>query len=191
MTAKNAKKRKKGRSRLQFGPEAPTGRRPARAGAATARRETARPVDEGRGRGIIRASWWGTVALAVAAGAGLASESLVFVAFVVAISLFGAGIAGLLGGYARAIQRSREEEISLAGLFFLAGCAPRSVQVRLIGAFGAQLVIGFTAAAVGINTLVATSVLAPVYGLGLMGLWGGRHGVFPPRVAPTRSGGRR
>ena len=30
-------------------------------------------------------------------------------------------------------------------------------------------------------TEVAFGILAPMFGLGLMALWGGRHGTFPPR----------
>ena len=35
-----------------------------------------------------------------------------------------------------------------------------------------------------IRPFVAFSVLAPMWSLGLAGLWGARHGTFPPKVEP-------
>jgi len=100
--------------------------------------------------------------------------------------MFAVGVGALIAGYVRAIARSRQDEISVAGLFLLAGSAPRPVQLRLAGAFVAQVAVALGAAGAGVNTLVASAVLAPVYGLGLMGLWGARHGAFPPRAVRAR-----
>lgn len=143
-------------------------------------------ADPTTGRVIVRASWIGTALLAASAGFGLAFHPAVWITFGTAVALFAAGAVALLAAYARAIGRSREDEIALAGLFFLAGSAPRDVQRQLIGAFLIQVVIAFAAAAAGVNTLVATAILAPVFGLAMMGLWGARHGSFPPRSRPLR-----
>ena len=43
------------------------------------------------------------------------------------------------------------------------------------------------AASIRPYTEVAFGILAPMFGLGLMGVWGGRYGEFPPR--PPKSSG--
>lgn len=200
-------KAKKGRkvpaprsSRLQFGPDpVPRKAGPEKTGGARQQRGVTappgarpRPRDEGQGRGLIVASWIGTAVLAATAVLGLAATSFVLVPFAVSLGLFVAGIGALVAAYARAVGRSRQDEISVFGLFFLAGgSAPRGVQAKLLGALLAQVAVGFAAAGLGVNTLVATALLAPVYGLGLMGLWGARYGVFPPRIVRTRRPARR
>jgi len=50
-----------------------------------------------------------------------------------------------------------------------------------MGALSIQVVVGFTAASFRPFTTVASAVLVPVFGLGLAGLWGARHGSFGPR----------
>jgi hypothetical protein len=44
-----------------------------------------------------------------------------------------------------------------------------------------QVVVVVAAASIRPFTEVAFGILAPMYGLGLMALWGARHGAFPPR----------
>jgi hypothetical protein len=80
-----------------------------------------------------------------------------------------------------AISRSRTESIGIGGLYFLAGSASKVVRVRLLGALTAQVVIAIVAASIRPFTSVAFGVLVPVFGLGLCGLWGARHGQFPAR----------
>ncbi len=87
-----------------------------------------------------------------------------------------------MAGYGRAVARSRTDEISVAGLYFLAGgSAPSPVRRRLMGALLVQVVVAFATAAIRPFTSLAFGVLVPVYGLGLAGLWASRHGEFPPR----------
>jgi hypothetical protein len=83
--------------------------------------------------------------------------------------------------YAVAVGRSRTDLIGIGGLFFLAGSAPRSVQRPLIASLVAEVVIAGVTASTRIYTPLAFGVLVPMYGLGLMGLWGARFGTFPPR----------
>jgi hypothetical protein len=81
----------------------------------------------------------------------------------------------------------------MGGLFFLTGeVAPRPVSTRLRLALLVQVVAVFTAAAIRPYTNVAFGVLAPLLGLGLMALWGARHGTFETRpigVPPCTSDG--
>jgi hypothetical protein len=106
----------------------------------------------------------------------------------VSIALFLVGTGAMLWAYGLGVSRSRTELISVAGLFFLTGdVAPAKIRRTLQLAIAVEVVAVVVAASVHPYTEVAFGVLAPMYGLGLMGLWGGRHGEFPPR--PRAAGG--
>jgi hypothetical protein len=99
------------------------------------------------------------------------------------LALFGIGCTAFLGAYAIAIGRSRTEEIGVASLYFLTNrVAPNPVRVRLLVAFAVQCVVAVTAASVRPFTTAAFSVLVPMFGLGINGVWAARHGTFGPRV---------
>jgi hypothetical protein len=140
------------------------------------------------GTRIERASWIGTGLFIVAAVIGTIDLDLVIVTVVVSLVLFAVGTAVFLTAYAKAIGRSRYEAIGMGGLFFLAGSAPRRVQVSLLGSFGVEVVVALVAASVRIYTPVAFGLLVPMYGLGLVGLWGATYGRFPPREPPPPVG---
>ena len=156
-----------------------------------------RPVDPAGGRGptgaestdavagerIVRAAVVGTgVFVAVAVAAAVSRPTFSTAAVVVSLVLFAVGCAAFLWAYAVAIGRSRVDAIGMGGLFFLHGSAPRRVQLLLIGATAAQVVAAFVTAAVHPFTSQAFVILGPMYGLGLAGLWGARHGTFEPRT---------
>jgi len=102
--------------------------------------------------------------------------------------LFSVGTGALLWAYAIGISRSRRDVVTLSGLFFLGGAsAPRSVRRRFHLALTVQVVAVVTAAAVRPYSEAAFGVLAPMFGLGLMALWGGRHGAFAARTPPGPS----
>jgi hypothetical protein len=102
---------------------------------------------------------------------------------VVGVMAFAAGFVTFVWSYAIAVGRSRSDELSVIGIYFLAGgVAPPAVRRRLMGLLVAQCVIVVVAASVRPFTAVAFGVLAPMLGLGLMGLWGARFGEFPDRV---------
>ena len=139
------------------------------------------------GDAIIRASWAGTAVFAVAATAAAAvPDPLAAPVAVLDGALFVAGCVAFLVAYARAVGRSREEAVSVAGVYFLAGSAPRDVQVRLLGALGVQVAVAVVTASIRLYTSLAFGILVPVYGLGLAGVWGAYHGTFPAR--PPRAG---
>jgi hypothetical protein len=100
---------------------------------------------------------------------------------VVSLVLFVVGTGAFLVGYAKAIGRSRYEAIGMGGLFFLAGSAPRRVQVLLLGSSAVEVVVSLVTATVRIYTPVAFGLLTPMFGLGLAGLWGATYGEFSPR----------
>jgi hypothetical protein len=73
--------------------------------------------------------------------------------------------------------------VTLAGLFFLSGgSAPPDVSKRFRIALAVQVVVVVVAASIRPFTEVAFGILAPMFGLGLMAMWGGRHGSFTARV---------
>lgn len=111
----------------------------------------------------------------------------------VAVSLleFAVGTLVFLAAFWRAIDRSRTEAIGIGGLFFAAGTAPKRVQVRLLGSFVVQTVAAIVFASIRLYSSLAFGILAPMWSLGLTGLWVALHGTFPEREPePTRSARR-
>ncbi|HEX9969387.1 MAG TPA: hypothetical protein VGB03_04545 [Acidimicrobiales bacterium] len=142
------------------------------------------------GEGIVKASWLGTAAFGVTSAAGAAVSSLDVLALVVALALFVAGTVAFFAAYAKAVSRSRTDQVGIMSLFFLEGrVAPQPVRRNLRASFVAQIAVAVAVAALRPNTSLAFGVLVPVYGLALAGLWGARHGTFPrrePKQPPRR-----
>jgi len=132
---------------------------------------------------ILQVSTVATIVLAVSAAAAAAAPDALAVPYaVLGVAYFLVGCAAFVCSYLIAIGRSRTEVLSVIGIYFLAGAAPREVKVRLVGALAVQCVVVVAAAAVRPYTAVAFGVLAPMLGLGLTGLWGARFGTFPERA---------
>lgn len=131
---------------------------------------------------LVRGSTIATAVFVVAAAASAVQPSwFVAVGVAVSVALFAVGCAAFVLGYARAVPRSRLDELDLPGLFFLAGSVDRSVQRRLLLLLAVQIVVGLAAAAARPFTPVAFCTLTPVFGLGVLALCGATHGRFPPR----------
>lgn len=129
------------------------------------------------GRRIVTVSWLTTGIFAVTAVADrVGIDALEPVATGTALAFFGVGIVVWFVAFARAVGRSRTEEITLGGLFFLIGTAPRPIRLQLMG----SLVVAIAAAG-ATATAAPFGVLEPVLPLALAGLWGARHGSFGPR----------
>lgn len=135
------------------------------------------------GQGIITGSWVTTVVFAAAATmAATFPDPLARPVAVLDVVLFVIGIGAFLLAYARAIGRSRTEQVEIAGVFFLSsGVAPRRVRRSLLGAFAFQVVVALVTSSIRPYTSVAFGILVPTLGLGLAGLWGAHYGRFPPR----------
>lgn len=150
------------------------------------------------GQDLLRACWAGTaVFTAVAIATTAFPDPMAVPIAVVSLGLLAAGCAAMLWAFQRALQRSRYELIGVGGLYFLAGCAPRSVRLSMMAALATEVIVALAAASVRPFTASAFGILVPVYALGLSGAWGARHGVFPPRpsddptperVDPSRNG---
>lgn len=138
------------------------------------------------GRGLVRANLIGTaVFVAACVGEVVAPSGFTLVLVVVSLVWFVAGTVAFMAAYVIAIGRSRTEAIGMGGLFFLAGCAPRRTQVMMMAAWAIQIVVAFVVASLGVFTGAAFALLAPMFGIGIAGLWSARHGSFPPRVDPA------
>jgi hypothetical protein len=139
--------------------------------------------DDLPGAGIIRVSDVVTVVFTVVAVVtAVFLDHLNALVVIVSLVLFVAGCVTFLWAYAIAVNRSRTDAIGIGGLYFLQGSAPRAVQVRLLGALSVQVLVAVVTAAVHPFTSQAFAVLAPMFGLGLAGLWGARYGHFGPRT---------
>ncbi len=101
---------------------------------------------------------------------------------VVSAVLFVAGIFTLGLGFWNGIQRSRIDDVRLAGLLAVdKSHVPASVRNRLWLAVIVQTIVTFTFAALRPETQQAFGVLVPTLGLGFAALWGSRFAKFHPR----------
>jgi hypothetical protein len=143
------------------------------------------PADDAEepGAGLVNAAFLATGAIvATSAAAAALPESLGVVHAGLSVVLFVIGTGALLWAYALGVSRSRTDLISIPGLFFLAGTvAPPATRRALRVATAVEVVAVVVAASIRPYTEVAFGILAPMFGLGLMGTWGGRYGEFPER----------
>lgn len=134
------------------------------------------------GRGLIRLSWAGTVAFTLTALAAVVAPSLAAeIAAGTALGLFAVGCVVFLWAFLLAVERSRTDAIGIGGLYFLAGSAPVRVRNLMMASFGIEVVVAIASAAARPFTSLAFGVLVPMWGLGVAGLWGARHGTFEAR----------
>jgi hypothetical protein len=124
---------------------------------------------------VSRLAWWVTGAFALTEVAGVLASPLRGLAALVAIAMFLGGAGLMAWALVIAAGRSRTDAVEIGLLFF--SRPPRDLKL----AFAVQIVVGLAAAIARPNTGSAFGVLAPVFGLGLMGLWGARYGRFKPR----------
>jgi hypothetical protein len=141
------------------------------------------------GTGIIRASVAGTALFSVIGVLGAIWPDVFGVPFlVVSLVEFVIGCVVFVLAFLRAVDRSRTEAIGIGGLFFAAGSTPRRVQQALIGSLVVQTVVAIVVGSVRLYGVMAFGILAPMWSLGLTGLWVAAYGTFPPRTPePTRA----
>lgn len=133
------------------------------------------------GRAILVASWVSTALFAVVTlPAVIDPDRFVAAFFGVSVVLFFGGCAIFAVDLVLAAARSRDDAMGIGGLFFLAGSAPRSVQIHLLASLGVQVLVGVVGAAIHPFTPLAFGTLVPTLGLALCGLWAVRHGMFEP-----------
>jgi hypothetical protein len=133
---------------------------------------------------VVRPAVWSTVAFALASVVAVSSDEGASIVAIFDLILFALGCLVFARTLLTAAQRSRTEELSVAGIWMLAG-QPKDIQRWLLGCLAAQVAIALVAAAMRPYTAVAFGVLVPTFGLGLCGLWAVRSGTFPPRSPGT------
>lgn len=111
------------------------------------------------------------------------------VAVIVSLALFLVGMVTFAWGLLVAAGRSRDDVVTLPGLYFLQGSAPDAVRVRLLGYLTVQVVVAVVTAAIRPFTPLAFGILVPLFGVGMIGLWAARHGTFPAIGEPSAATG--
>src|SRR5215813_2015151 len=138
-----------------------------------------------RGERIIVSSWVGDALFAftaIPAAVGVSAFDAVSIAVALGLFVISLGVWCWAFGVAL-VRTTRGDDVAVASMFLMQGPAPKRVRVHLFGALGVCI-------AVTAVTAVAEpfGVLVPMLPLGLIGLWGARHGVFPPRRVPGAAG---
>lgn len=144
------------------------------------------------GTGILRLTTWGTAVFVVLGiAAAIAPDAFTTPYVVVSIIEFCGGMVVFALAFLRAIDRSRTEAIGVGGLFFASGTAPKRVQVILMASLTVQVVVSTGVASLHLYTALAFGVLAPMWALGLTGLWVAAYGVFSSREPEFTRSARR
>jgi hypothetical protein len=141
-----------------------------------------RENEEEQGEAIVNGSWAGTgLYTALAILGTIFPDTFATATAAVAGVLFVIGCIVFLYAYARAVSRSRTDLIGIGGLYFLSGTAPKRVRFRLLLSFAVEIVAATASSSIRPFTPMAFGFLVPVFGLGMCGLWGARHGTFESR----------
>ena len=133
----------------------------------------------------------GTFAFVVTAvtAAVVFSTASQWVGAITAMALFAVGVFAFIWSFFNAVQRSREELISVTQVYLLLGSpTPPRVRRIMLSMLVVQTAVGLATAIArseaddgSPGTSLAVGVLVPMFGIGLNGLWCAFHGVFPPR----------
>jgi hypothetical protein len=147
---------------------------------------------------VIRVDVAGTAVFLIALVIAVPFRSDRFAQFLiggVSMVLFAIGVATTLWAYARALDRSRVEEVGVANLYLLTGqTAPKPVRRIMTWALTVQVVAAVVGAWIGVVGLdegelnaLAFGVLVPMFGIGMNGVWAALHGSYGPRVGQAVS----
>jgi hypothetical protein len=140
-----------------------------------------------KGAAIVWSSWVANgVFVVTAVPAALGADVFDDVAVGTSLALFAISIPVWVYAFGKAVVRTtRGDDIVVASLFFLQGSGPRRVQVHLLASVGVSIVVAAVTGAAN-----PFGVLVPMLPLGLVGLWGARHGTYPPRQEVGPGGSR-
>ncbi|MFZ4812298.1 MAG: hypothetical protein ACOYL9_13235 [Ilumatobacteraceae bacterium] len=142
---------------------------------------------------FVRADAIGTALFVVALAIGVPLRDQRWAQVLVIVTsmlLFALGVVACLWAYVSALERSRSDELSVAGLFLVVGdVAPKPIKRQLAAMLAVQIVaalVGAIIGAVGLSgndvNAMAFAVLVPMFGLGMNALWSVRYGHFGPRA---------
>lgn len=140
---------------------------------------------------IVFADVIGTFAFVVTAviAAAVFSTASQWVGAITAMALFAVGVFAFIWSFFNAVQRSREEQISVTQVYLLLGSpTPSRVRRIMLSMLVVQTAVGLATAIArseaedgSPGTSLAVGVLVPMFGIGLNGLWCAFYGVFSPR----------
>lgn len=135
------------------------------------------------GNDLYRFDMYSTVVFTLAAVAAAIFPGPLRIPFaVLSCVLFGVGTIAFLWAYGKAIERSREQDVSVAMIYGMSGVAPKNVRLGFHLLTFVQSVAAIATAAIRPFTAQAFGILAPMLGIGLAGLWAARHGTFAERT---------
>lgn len=135
------------------------------------------------GQELYRLDLYATVAFVVAAILAALLPGPLRIPFAVfSCVLFAIGTVAFLWAYAKAIERSREEDVSVGMIYGMSGTTPRPIRRRFHLLTFVQAVAAIATASIHPFTTQAFGILAAMLGLGLAGLWSAQHGVFTERT---------
>ena len=147
-----------------------------------------------QGELIVRVNVFGTVIfVATAAFAAAAfTTTAQWIGASTAMALFAVGVFAFLWGFWNAVQRSRDEEVSVTQLYLLLGAGtPKEVRRKMLLLLLIQVVAALGTAIWRIDgpdgspgSSLAVGLLVPMFGLGLNGLWAAYHADFGKRMDP-------
>ena len=153
--------------------------------------------ERSRGDVIVLADAVGTVAFVITAltAAIVFSTAAQWVGAVTAMGLFAVGVFAFLWSFYNAVQRSRDEEISVTQIYLLFGDpTPPRVRWTMLSLLGIQCVTAMATALArpdgpdgSPGSSLAVGILVPMFGIGLNGLWCAFNGVFDSRKEPGRT----
>jgi hypothetical protein len=131
------------------------------------------------GRRLIAASVGATALFGLTTiPAALGVDALDAASLGVAVALFLMSLPVWVYALAQGALRSRDDLVTIGGLFFGRGAAPLAPRRWLLGAFGLSVVIAAATA-----PAQPAAVLVPMFSLGIIGAWTARYGSFPRRPA--------
>jgi hypothetical protein len=147
-----------------------------------------------QGELIVRVNVIGTVIFVATAvfAAAVFTTTAQWVGASTAMALFAVGVFAFLWGFWNAVQRSRDEEVSVTQLYMLLGAGtPRAVRRTMLLMLLVQVIAAFGTAVWRIDgpdgspgSSLAVGLLVPMFGLGLNGLWASYHAEFGKRMDP-------
>ncbi|MFT4866343.1 MAG: hypothetical protein ACI8RC_003266 [Ilumatobacter sp.] len=147
-----------------------------------------------QGELIVRVNVIGTVIFVATAvfAAAVFTTTAQWVGASMAMALFAVGVFAFLWGFWNAVQRSRDEEVSVTQLYMLLGVGtPKAVRRTMLLMLLVQVVAAFGTAVWRIDgpdgspgSSLAVGLLVPMFGLGLNGLWASYHAEFGKRMDP-------
>lgn len=148
-------------------------------------------ASERAGTTVVTVAVVGTAVIVAAGVLGALSEDLAqSVVVPVSAGAAAVGIVAFVWSYLRAVGRSRVDEISVSQLYVVVGTvAPPAVKRRLQWSLWLQIAVAIVVMVVGFSRTdpeefnwAACIIVAPLFGMGMNGVWVAAHGTFGARI---------